>query len=512
MTLPPNLLRFRVPAPETALRLGHGGLGASPQVDGVAAHTRGHVWMSAEAAGTFTAHARDLVRVISDTDQIYLAAKLKVVVATEGGLSVASKGALKIMAGHAADPGLHDPAEDLAPPDAADQVRDSADLEGTIWGAADGVFSVLYAARMAGAAVLPASGPRAAANLAAVGAATGVLTTLTATGNQTTALGDGGLAGIQISGTGGINLGTPGGAVLFGTTSVLYASPYSAQLLGLMGFGMIGLAMAGMSSLGKVDLSSAGGVGVEAQGPVTVQALAGQTVLKGSSVGLGQVLPDPMCPAQLPTLSIGLTAMTGMRVRSPSGDVRFGRVPEDILEEMGVLGFVSALESVEQAKETLSETSSAVTALANVKAGGLGLVKDAPQALMALELPPLDPVFTMMNDTQALAGAVFFAKESAILRVDPWTVEVSADGIKLFVKAGTATVDVNADGIALSTKPFGVTVKSDKAEIGVFPGAAEPILERRLRRQNAAVPPISGITITDNVEITGFAASTMKAK
>lgn len=479
-----EVVTIEVPAPWTRLKQGHHALSSGQS--GFSAITDGHVWLTSYS-GTFTSHSQGPHRAISTDDELLVVAKKSILGATTGGVTVASGGGIRVIAGHSADPDMSPADAPVDTPDAADGVTNGCDTVATAWMSANLAVNVLMAAKATAMALIP--GPSTARIGGDVAAIAGVANAVSKVANAATnaaQLGGGTAPGINIHGTGGINLFTPAFASFYGMNGMLFASPFSSQVMGLATVGVVGLATAGMSSVGKADLASASGVSVVASGPVQVKSVAGEVVMKGSAVALGQVMPDKTTPAQLPTAHIGLTALAGMRLASPKGTVRFGRTAADLLEEMGIKALYDSMDSANNLHAQRKNKMSVLGAMGWIK-GAVTAPKEIGQNLIGLQLPNKDPIFTMNNDVVVGMGMAVLVKKEVKLQVGTWVVTVNKKGIELgttltrpedvdgqveIVKIKTSG-KVGKEAIELGAGPTGGKLKFQKTSIGATNSSGE---------------------------------------
>lgn len=451
-------LMIDVPSPPTRLKVGLHAL--SDGQDGFSVGTDGHVWLTALDGSTFSAHSQGALRAISADDSIYTAAKVGVSAATTGGTTIAATGGVKIIAGYDAQPGLQSPDESIESPPSADDVSAGCDEVATAWGIADTVVAGLFNAETLGLAML--KGPVTARTFLDYGnviTTMGFASNLAAMATNAAGMGGAAAAGVNIHAKGGINICTPAFCSMYGMAGLLFASPFAVQLFGAATTGIVGLASAGMSSLGKVDLASSKGITVEAHGEVKVSSDPGEVVLKGTAgLNIGQVVLDPGNKAQGTTMEVGFDAVTGMRVGSPGGEVRFGRLQEDVPTETAASALGAAFAALQ----------SSATAAATLKNGARTVAK-VPAALKETQAPATDTTVTMMNRLECSGEAGFVATESITLAVGPWIVAVDADGITLGM--GTTTPPVGPDGTKAAPVIEGAQIAMTADELAAKAGA-----------------------------------------
>jgi len=467
-------LKIEIPHPLTQVKVGYRALAVGQ--DGFSAYTRGHVWLTALDGSTFSAHSQGALRMLSEEGSIYSVAKVGVTAATLGGTTIAAKGGVKIIAGHPAKPGIQEPEDSIGSPPAADDITDGCDTVAQAWTIADTVTAALFNVKAAGVATLKgpvtvrtffdidnvtdAIGFAAGFGLEALGG----LSNTAAVGVNLGGLGGGVVSGVNLHAIGGINIATPAFCSIYGMAGLLFASPLTVQLFGAATTGVVGLASAGMSSLGKVDLASTRAITVEAGLKCEVSSDPGEVVLAGGGgATLGQVLPDPDNSAQSPTTALTLEAKVGMRLASPKGEVRIGRVQEDIPTETAASALTAAVSAMAMAAGGGSP--------AGVLKNGARAIEKAPGALKHLVQPAAtDTTVTMANDVTAAGDAGFVATESITLAVGPWIVQVDADGVTLGM--GTKTPPAGPEGVWTAPVITGPQVAMTADELAAKAGPA----------------------------------------
>ncbi len=456
MSTPQHLL-IDVPSPPTTMKVGLHALSAGH--DGFSVGTDGHVWLTALSASTFSAHSQGALRAISGEDSIYTAAKVGVTAATTGGATIAATGGVKIIAGYDAQPGLQSPDETITSPPSADDVSAGCDQVATAWGIADTVIAGLFNVKTLGLAAL--SGPVTARSFVDYGnvlATMGFASNLAAMATNAAGMAGASAPGVNIHAEGGINICTPAFCSMYGLAGLLFASPLNVQLFGAATTGIAGLASAGLSSLGKVDLASSKGVTVEAGGAVDVKCDPGEVLLGGGGgATVGQVVPDPDTTAQAVTTALTFDAAIGLRVHSPNGEVRLGRVAEDVPTETAVWALKAAVSA-------LGSSTSASGAVKN----GARSVAALPKALRELQAPALDTSTTMINTLEGAAEAGFVATESITLAVGPWIISIDKDGVTLGM--GVTTPPVGTDGTKAAPTLEGAQVAMTADELTLTAG------------------------------------------
>ena len=453
-------LLIDIPEPATRMKVGLAAL--SEGFDGFSVGTDGHIWLTALDSSTFSAHSQGPLRVISTEDSLYTAAKAGVTAATTGGTTVAATGGVKIIAGYDAEPGLQSPDERITSPPSADDVSAGCDEVATAWGIADTVIAGLFNAKTLGLAML--SGPvtpRTLLDYGNVVSTMGFASNLAAMAVNCAGMAGAALPGVNVHAKGGINICTPAFCSIYGAAGLLFASPLSVQLFGAATTGIAGLASAGLSSLGKVDLASSKGITVEAGGKVEVTCKPGEVVLKGGGgTAVGQVVDDPDTTAQKLTTALSFKAATGMRLASPKGEVRLGRVQDDIPTETAA----SAMQSALSALGAAAQSGSASGILKN----GARSVKAVPKALKDTQAPATDTTTTTALEVEGKGKAGFVATESITLSVGPWIISIDKDGVTLGM--GTTQPPVGADGTAPAPTVDGAQIAMTSDELTATAG------------------------------------------
>ncbi|MFK7985619.1 MAG: hypothetical protein AB8I08_06270 [Sandaracinaceae bacterium] len=438
----PEHLKIEVPLPHTCMLVGRHAV--SDAHDGFSVRTDGHVWLTALDSSTFSGHSQGAFRVVSDTSNVYTAAKVGVTAATTGGATIAAPGGVKIIAGYDAQPAFQPPDVEIGVPSPADDVSAGCDEVATAWTIADTTVAALLTAKAAGLMVLGNKDNTVRETLTtsnaigAMGLASGLA------GIATNAAGMGGATapGINVHAKGGINITTPAFCSIYGMGGLLMASPFNTQVFGAATLGVSGLASAGMSSLGKVDLASSKGISAVGGTKCNITSTFGEVVIKGGKgVSIGQVLADPDNVAQLVTAKMKLDAKIGMRLTSGKGEVRLGRTPEDI--------------PVETQVQTGTQAAFAAVAAAD------GGSSSAPVG--SIQAPAIDPTQTLTLKVEATEASLV-ATESLTLAVGSWIVSISADGVTLGMGVATpaATPDANTAAAPQFTGP---QLKMDDSEL-----------------------------------------------
>ena len=443
-----------VPAPPTRLKMGLAALSIGH--DGFSVGTDGHIWLTALDGSTLTAHSRGPLRVISVERSIYTCAKAGVTATTDGGASIAARAGVRIIAGLGAEPSLQEPIEPIEPPLAAQALTSTCEAVASAWATVQGSIGALTAAESAGLATL--SGPvtaRSAVSAESLESAFALGRELSSAALDPTRFHAGEPSDISIYGLGGVNLVSPASCTIHARERAVVASPLTTQVFGRVNVNLVGHKDAGMSSLGQVDIASSRSASVVTAGPLKISSKPGETVLYGGAgVSVGQILPGLVNSAQKLTKSLRFQAKKGLRVHSPTGEVRLGRLSEDIQ--------IESLSSVASAAIKSAALTVVDQATSSVLKDGAIAVDAHEAALSLLQTPSADPTMTLTNTVSSGASAGFVATEAITLQVGEWVVRIDKNGVTLGMAVGEPPAGKESNKPAPQAAGAQLEMKSDE--------------------------------------------------